>query len=561
MYPHWIALRDTLAGRSRPIAHRAGAVSRAPRFSPDGTKVAYVTTQNGNPDVYVAPVTFNRAPAFTSPTTYYLIGDCSPFSLPLSATDPDGDALTREVFDLPAGAVLQGDGTLYWESPVMGHHWLIARILDSQGAVASKVVHLDVVSAGPCGGGGGEGGGDEPPILPGGGNSVRQAEASRLIGGLSGPPRAANTFLDGAASGAWTAQVARLVAAQADSTGQVRSQFVVLRPGQLRLDRARLLVVDHEPGTVAVAAGGGVAVGRKQRPASLTAAGEDLAALGTGGPDAARLLPAGTVITAQWPAGESLAGLVVDCARAGAVGAGEPWGLRIEVGQEGLWQPVGVIHPRSAYDALAVALPSSASMVLRLVCESDTYVREIAGYSLGAAGSEAASVTAVEVGEADIEGAVAHLAAADSAAVELAHGQRLTMHFAGPAPVAARQRTLFLDLVASFTPEGAADATDSRVAEAAPARFALQANRPNPFGGGTTIRFDVPRAAEVKLEVFDAQGRRVRMLANHRFEPGTHSLVWDGTDAAGQRARPGVYLYRLTAPGFRDQRRMVLLGR
>lgn len=561
-----LGLRDTLSGLVTGITQEVGFPVPDARWSPDGTRAALTVDQAGNPDVHVVKTTSNRAPAFTSPTTYYLIGDCSAFSLPLSATDPDGDALTREVFDLPAGAVLQGDGTLYWESPVMGHHWLIARVLDSQGAVASKVVHLDVVSAGPCGGGGGEGGGDEgggdePPILPGGGNSLRQAEASRLIGGLSGPPRAANTFLDGAASGAWTAQVARLVAAQADSTGHVRSRFVVLRPGQLRLDRARLLVVDHEPGTVAVAASGGVAVGRKQRPASLTAAGEDLAALRTGGPDAARKLAAGTVITAQWPAGDSLAGLVVDCARAGAVGAGEPWGLRIEVGQEGLWQPVGVIHPRSAYDALAVALPSSASGALRLVCESDTYVREIGGYSMGAAGSEAASVTAVEVGEADIEGAVAHLAAADSAAVELAHGQRLTMHFAGPAPVADRQRTLFLDLVASFMPEGAADATDSRVAEAAPARFALQANRPNPFGGGTVIRFDVPRAAEVKLEVFDAQGRRVRMLANHRFEPGTHALTWDGTDARGQRVRPGVYLYRMTAGAFRDQRRMVLLGR
>ncbi|MCC6348883.1 MAG: hypothetical protein IT347_04720 [Candidatus Eisenbacteria bacterium] len=45
------------------------------------------------------------------------------------------------------------------------------------------------------------------------------------------------------------------------------------------------------------------------------------------------------------------------------------------------------------------------------------------------------------------------------------------------------------------------------------------------------------------------------------FGPGTHAIMWDGTDGTGQRARPGVYLYRMTAPGFRDQRRMVLLGR
>jgi flagellar hook assembly protein FlgD len=65
----------------------------------------------------------------------------------------------------------------------------------------------------------------------------------------------------------------------------------------------------------------------------------------------------------------------------------------------------------------------------------------------------------------------------------------------------------------------------------------------------------------VKIEVFDAQGRRVRTLADRVVEPGAHSVVWDGTDASGRRAGPGVYLYRMTSNGFRDQRRMVLLGR
>jgi hypothetical protein len=99
------------------------------------------------------------------------------------------------------------------------------------------------------------------------------------------------------------------------------------------------------------------------------------------------------------------------------------------------------------------------------------------------------------------------------------------------------------------------------VADAVPTRFALLPNRPNPFGGGTMIRFDVPRSSAVKIEVFDAMGRRVRTLADRVFEPGAQSVTWDGTDTSGRRAGPGVYLYRMTSPGFRDQRRMVLLGR
>lgn len=105
------------------------------------------------------------------------------------------------------------------------------------------------------------------------------------------------------------------------------------------------------------------------------------------------------------------------------------------------------------------------------------------------------------------------------------------------------------------------DVERNHLAATLPARFALLANRPNPFGDGTTSRFDTPRAAHVRLEVFDAQGRRVRTLADRAFEPGEHALTWDGTDSGGRRLWPGVYLYRMTAEGFREQRRMVLLGR
>ena len=94
-----------------------------------------------------------------------------------------------------------------------------------------------------------------------------------------------------------------------------------------------------------------------------------------------------------------------------------------------------------------------------------------------------------------------------------------------------------------------------------PARLALHANRPNPFGDGTSIHFDVPRIATVRIDVFDAQGRRVKTLANGSFEAGSHSVVWDGTDQAGRRAAPGVYLCRMESEGFHDQRRMVLLRR
>jgi hypothetical protein len=92
-----------------------------------------------------------------------------------------------------------------------------------------------------------------------------------------------------------------------------------------------------------------------------------------------------------------------------------------------------------------------------------------------------------------------------------------------------------------------------------PVRFALAQNRPNPFGSTTSIRFELPVKAKVRLEVFDLLGRRVRLLADQEFEAGYQSVEWDGKDRSGTAAGPGVYLYRMTTPGFREEKKMILL--
>jgi hypothetical protein len=98
-------------------------------------------------------------------------------------------------------------------------------------------------------------------------------------------------------------------------------------------------------------------------------------------------------------------------------------------------------------------------------------------------------------------------------------------------------------------------AREMAASEALPLRFALHQNQPNPFAARTTIRFDLPVGAMVRLEVYDLLGRRVSTLANHYYPPGYQSVDWDPRPAAG----PGVYFYRLEAGPFRDRRKMVLL--
>ncbi len=94
-----------------------------------------------------------------------------------------------------------------------------------------------------------------------------------------------------------------------------------------------------------------------------------------------------------------------------------------------------------------------------------------------------------------------------------------------------------------------------------PAVFALRQNQPNPAGVMTTIRFELPVEATLRLEVFDAQGRLVRTLASGRFPAGFHGIQWDHRADRGRPVGAGVYLYRIQAGTFRDQKKLVLLER
>jgi hypothetical protein len=77
--------------------------------------------------------------------------------------------------------------------------------------------------------------------------------------------------------------------------------------------------------------------------------------------------------------------------------------------------------------------------------------------------------------------------------------------------------------------------------------FDLVQNYPNPFNPSTTIRYDLAQASEVRLSIFNVLGQRIRVLVNTAQSAGTHSVRWDGRDAAGKGVSTGLYLYKLEA--------------
>lgn len=100
--------------------------------------------------------------------------------------------------------------------------------------------------------------------------------------------------------------------------------------------------------------------------------------------------------------------------------------------------------------------------------------------------------------------------------------------------------------------------------EELPKEFALMQNYPNPFNPSTTIKFALPVAGRVTLDVFNIVGQRVRTLVDGEYEAGYHALPWDGRSDAGQQLASGVYFYRLHVEGdaaarYQSIRKMLLL--
>ena len=80
-----------------------------------------------------------------------------------------------------------------------------------------------------------------------------------------------------------------------------------------------------------------------------------------------------------------------------------------------------------------------------------------------------------------------------------------------------------------------------------PLSFELYQNYPNPFNPSTKIRFDVPEPGKVTIEIFMLMGKRLKVLAETEYAPGSYRVTWDGTDAHGQKVGSGIYICRMGA--------------
>ncbi len=100
---------------------------------------------------------------------------------------------------------------------------------------------------------------------------------------------------------------------------------------------------------------------------------------------------------------------------------------------------------------------------------------------------------------------------------------------------------------------------EARLEQSLPVTAALSQNYPNPFNPTTMIRFYLPEAQNVRLQIFDLNGALVRTLFDEVLPAGGQTMVWDGRDQNGRITASGVYFYTLVRGQQIERKKMILV--
>lgn len=84
--------------------------------------------------------------------------------------------------------------------------------------------------------------------------------------------------------------------------------------------------------------------------------------------------------------------------------------------------------------------------------------------------------------------------------------------------------------------------------------FKLSQNYPNPFNPSTIISYQIPANCYVNLKVFDLLGREIVTLVKEYQRSGSYEIVFNASLLSS-----GVYIYRLEAGKFSEEKKMVLI--
>jgi hypothetical protein len=100
---------------------------------------------------------------------------------------------------------------------------------------------------------------------------------------------------------------------------------------------------------------------------------------------------------------------------------------------------------------------------------------------------------------------------------------------------------------------------ENKVVKTISTEYILKQNYPNPFNPTTKIDFAIPKSGQVKIVIYDMQGREVAQAVNGYYQRGSYSYVWEAKDKNGLVLPSGLYIAKIQSGSFVGSIKMLLL--
>ena len=95
--------------------------------------------------------------------------------------------------------------------------------------------------------------------------------------------------------------------------------------------------------------------------------------------------------------------------------------------------------------------------------------------------------------------------------------------------------------------------------ESLPTELTLDPNYPNPFNPTTQIKFGLPAATHVRLQIMNVRGQTIRVLVDEQRAAGWYTVTWDSKNEAGRDVASGIYLYLIEADNKKILKKLTLI--
>ena len=89
---------------------------------------------------------------------------------------------------------------------------------------------------------------------------------------------------------------------------------------------------------------------------------------------------------------------------------------------------------------------------------------------------------------------------------------------------------------------GVVNVKDGEIIGNAIKSFTLLQNYPNPFNPSTTIEYQIPKAGDVEVNIYNIAGQLIRKIESSFKNAGSYKVVWNSRNDFNQSVASGIYI-------------------